>query len=123
MSSHHGGDIVGIEMDDVNREVDPDDDGDQSSASTGSPFKNRFASILEVSEDEKAWRVAANDLLASDVDFGAKVSCTFSRLRVRRTIRHSLWWRTIHLSKVYTRRLQRRSRKKGWSRSSRLLSK
>ena len=92
MSNHEGGYVVGIEMDDLEREEDPDDPGDQpmehSGASTGSPFKNRFASILNVSEDERAWWVAAKDLLDIDVDFEAKVSCTSSRLHVRHTVRH-----------------------------------
>ena len=91
MSNHEGGYVFGIEMDDLEREQDPDDPGDQPMedrvASTGSPFNDRFASILNVSEDERAWWVAAKDLLDIDVEFEAKVSCT-SRLHVRHTVRH-----------------------------------
>ena len=98
MSNHEGGYVVGIEMDDLEREEDPDYPGDQ----LGSPFKNTFASILKVYKDERAWWVAAKDLLDIDVDFAAKVSCTSSRLHVWRTIQHSLWWRAPFICLRYT---------------------
>ena len=79
MSGHDNGDVVGIEMDDLENEVDPHDSGDQPLedrvASTGSPFKDMFKSILTTYDDERTWWVAVENLLKTESgEFAAKVT-------------------------------------------------
>jgi len=82
MSNHDGGYIVGIEMEDLEREEDPDDPGDQPmeerSALMGSPFKDMFQCILTTYDNERTWWVAVEKLLNTETDdFAAKVKCSF----------------------------------------------
>ena len=79
MSGHDSEDVVGIEMDELENEVDPGDPGDQPMedkvASTGSPFKDMFESILTAYDDERTWWVAVENLLKTESgEFATKVT-------------------------------------------------
>ena len=111
MSNHNGGCIVGIEMDDLEREEDPDDLGDQPmeerSALTGSPFKDMFQSILMAYDNERTWWVAVENLLLSGSgDFTAKVNNSSALWRTHSTL-------CIPTIDPHTCRLHPRHRQKG----------
>ena len=79
MPGHDGGDPVGIEMSEVEMEEDHDDQdnppGDNRTAKE-SPYKMKFGNILKSYDDERTWWDAVKDLLDSDGNFAANVSCS-----------------------------------------------
>lgn len=80
-------DLVGIEMDDLEKEEDtravPDGQLAERKA-TGRSYEDRFESILrDYYYDEKTWWDAVEDLLKKDADFAEKVSCRSIYIRAR----------------------------------------
>ena len=79
MPGHDSGDTVGIEMSEVEMEEDYDvQDNPPADNRTAkeSPYKMKFSNILKSYDDERTWWDAVKDLLGSDGNFAANVSCS-----------------------------------------------
>ena len=82
MLGHHGGDVVGIEVQSsaVNFEReenvdDPDGQPMHKRFAAESPYKAKFKSILTTYDDERMWWVAVENLMKNESDdFAAKVN-------------------------------------------------
>ena len=90
MSGEKDRDVVGIEMDDLEKEEDPDDTDYQPTEERNaaeSPYKKKFKGILtDGYDDQQTWWAAVEDLLKKDGDFREKVSCSSAFLHARRIL-------------------------------------
>ena len=78
--SDDDGDVVGIEMADLENEEDPGDPDyqptEKEKRAAGPSYEDRFESILtDYYDDKKTWWDAVEDLLKKDAEFAEKVSC------------------------------------------------
>ena len=76
--SGDNGDVVGIEMAELEKEDDPSDPEyqptEKEKRAAGPSYEDRFESILtDYYDDKKTWWDAVEDLLKKDGDFAAKV--------------------------------------------------
>ena len=90
MPGHDSGDTVGIEMSEVEIEEDhdvQDNPPEDNRTAKESPYRTKFGNILKAYGDERTWWDAVKDLLGSDGNFAANVSCSPACLHhVRRII-------------------------------------